>query len=141
MRSTEASHVFQSAGRIREYRRLLDRLAGMSLSEFLSDDRTPAAAKYLLLAAFESAAEMCTDVITRQRARAPQDYADCFTVLLELGAISADAAEALRSLAGFRNALVHSPWQVENEDLHSRLQADLRAVDIFVSQILTYLNL
>jgi uncharacterized protein YutE (UPF0331/DUF86 family) len=47
----------------------------------------------------------------------------------------------MRQLAGLRSQLVHFPWQVENEQLHSRLKGDLQAVDVFVSQILTYLNL
>ncbi|MCD6274108.1 MAG: DUF86 domain-containing protein [Deltaproteobacteria bacterium] len=52
----------------------------------------------------------------------PENYADTFKVMAEAGAIDADFSNALRSMAKFRNRLVHPYWEVDDQQLYKILQ-------------------
>lgn len=107
MRELDLIRIRDLVGQINLAPQRLDELAALPEKEFLSDFRNTESAKYLLLVANESAIDICKHIVSRRGARAPQDYADCFTVLTELGAVSPDLAEHLRRMAHFRNLLVH----------------------------------
>ena len=59
----------------------LDRLKQVSAlpkEDFLADIYKIAATKYFLIISIEAAIDMCNHVISRNRLRAPEDYADTF---------------------------------------------------------------
>lgn len=122
-------------GQINQARGRLDQLAAVSEEAFLGDFRHTESAKYLLVVAIESAIDICNHIVARRGGRAPQDYADCFTVLAELGWVTTGLAGRLQRMARFRNMLVHLYWQVDNRRVYQILQGDVGDLDTFVQEI------
>ncbi|MGB9777123.1 MAG: type VII toxin-antitoxin system HepT family RNase toxin [Anaerolineae bacterium] len=70
-------------------------------------------------------------MVDRERGRSPTDYADCFTVLQEIGVLPDDLAERMRRMARFRNLLVHLYGKVDNRKVHRILREDLDDLRLF----------
>ena len=79
-------------------------------------------------------------IVARKGQRAPQDYADCFTILVELNVITSELATPLKKMARFRNLIVHLYWKVDNHRVYEIIQEDLDDLDIFRQQISTWLT-
>lgn len=91
----------------------------------MGDFRNTESAKYLLIVAVEAALDLCQHLAVRGGGRAPESYADCFTVLHEMGILPADLVESLRRMARFRNLPVHLYWEVDDRMVHRILQESL----------------
>lgn len=74
-------------------------MAALDEDEFLGDPRNTGAAKYLAIVGAASAIDLCNHLVARPGGRAPADYADCFTVLMELGILDSQFAGRLRRMA------------------------------------------
>jgi uncharacterized protein YutE (UPF0331/DUF86 family) len=123
-------------GKMAEAQRLLGELGRLSESEFLGDYRNTESAKYLLIVATESAIDICNHIVSHQGGQAPRDYADCFAVLAEVGAVSPDLAENLKRMARFRNLLVHVYWKVDNRQVYEIIRDELSDLDEFRRQVI-----
>jgi uncharacterized protein YutE (UPF0331/DUF86 family) len=121
--------------------RRLRELGQLPLDEFLADFRNPESAKYLLIVATEAAIDICNHIVARRGGRAPEDYADCFAILVDLKVISGDLAGRLQQMARFRNLLVHVYWRIDNRRIYEALRNDLRDLDAFREEVLRALNL
>ena len=71
-----SSELFNALNRLHE-------LAALTEDEFLSNPHYVASAKYFLIVAIEAAIDMCNHIISRNRLRVPEDYADTFRVMHE----------------------------------------------------------
>jgi len=141
MREVDLTRVRDLVGQIQDAQRRLNILAKIPEEEFLADFRNTESAKYLLMVAIEAAIDICNHIVARQGGRAPQDYADCMTVLSEMGIIPSDLCERLRKMARFRNLLVHLYWQVDNHIVFRILKEEIQDLDDYVLNILEYLEL
>lgn len=97
-------------------------LAKIDRSDFLSDPHKVGNAKYQFIVAIEACIDMGNHIISRNGYRIPQDYADTFKVLGEVGAIDPDFVNELRAMAKFRNRLVHIYWEVDDLQFYEILQ-------------------
>jgi uncharacterized protein YutE (UPF0331/DUF86 family) len=118
-------------GQIAEAQEKAARLGELPEPVFLNDYRNTESAKYLLIVAIEAAIDLCQHLVARSGGRSPTDYADCFTLLQELGILPADLAERLRRMARFRNLLVHLYWKVDNRKVYRVLREDLDDLRLF----------
>jgi len=132
--------VRQRLGSIAEAESRLAQLGALAEVEFLADFRNTESAKYLLVTAVEAAIDLCNHLVAKQGGRSPQDYADCFQVLAELGVIGGDFAQRLSQMARFRNLLVHLYWQVDNQRVYQIIQNNLSDLKSFRQAILEYLH-
>jgi uncharacterized protein YutE (UPF0331/DUF86 family) len=110
---------------VSELRKSVDRLraiAKLPLTEFLADPDKIGSAKYHFIVAIEACIDMCNHVISRNGYRIPDDYADTFQVMGEVGALAGDFSDELRNMAKFRNRLVHIYWEVDDQQLYEILK-------------------
>jgi uncharacterized protein YutE (UPF0331/DUF86 family) len=107
MKQIDLLRVRDLLGNIADAQRRLRELGQLSEAEFLADFRNTESAKYLLIVATEAAIDVCNHIVARQGGRAPQDYADCFTILTELKVIEPNLTTGLRQMVRFRNLVVH----------------------------------
>jgi uncharacterized protein YutE (UPF0331/DUF86 family) len=105
---------------------------------FLADYRHTESAKYLVIVATESAIGLCNHIVARKGERAPKDYADCFTILVELKVLDSDLASRLRQVARFRNLIVHLYGEVDHRRVYSVMREDLVDLDLFREQVLQW---
>ena len=139
MREVDPVRVRQLLSNIAEAQSQLNELGQLSEAEFLGDFRNTESAKYLLIVATEAAIDLCNHLVARRGERAPQDYADCFAVLAELGVITPELVIRLKRMARFRNLIVHLYWKVDNQRVYEIIRDDLDDLDTFRQQISTWL--
>jgi uncharacterized protein YutE (UPF0331/DUF86 family) len=128
------------AGHLRDAVRQLRDVAGMSVDDFLADPRAVNSAKYLLIVAAEAALDICNHIASRRGGRSPEDYADCMTVLAEIGAIDRGLEARLVRMARFRNLLVHVYGKVDDRQVHRVIREDLGDFDGYLANIGQYLK-
>ena len=110
----------------------LEEISRLSFKDFSKDTFKIAAAKYFLIVGIESAIDLCNHVISKNRLRPPEDYADTFLVMNEEGFFSKDFTENLMKMARFRNRLVHIYWKIDVDLLYTILQEDLTDFETFL---------
>ena len=120
-------------GRCGDIEDALSRLApfaAMPVNEFVADRNAVDAACYRLLVGIEAALSLCYHVSAKHLRQVPEQYAACFTTLLDAGILGAELALRLQAMARFRNLLVHMYARVEPTRIHEILRehlGDLRA--------------
>ena len=120
--------------------RLYD-LAQLNIDVFLEDPHKISSAKYNFMMAIEAVIDIANHVISKNGFRAPEDYADTFSVLGEHGLIDKNFVEKLRKMARFRNRLVHIYWDVDDEQVFEIIKNDLGDFKIFLNYISSALGL
>ncbi len=120
---------------LRESTRLLAALARMTEEEFSRDVHKVSSAKYNFIVAIEAAIDIANHIISRNRMRAPEDYADTFQVLAEAGIIELDFALELAKMARFRNRLVHVYWKIDDKQVYHILCTKLEDIERFIQRI------
>ena len=122
-----SSEIFDALTRLKE-------LSELSKEDFLIDPHLVASAKYFLIVAIEACLDMCYHVISKNKFRVPEDYADTFRVMWEVGLFSEEFVEKLVEMAKFRNRLVHIYWDVDDEVVYEVLQEDIQDIEEFIEK-------
>lgn len=118
----------------------LRQLAKLPRVELVNDPIKLGAAKYYLQIAIECCVDVANHVIARQGFRAPESYADSFTVLAENGVIEQDFVPTMLKMVRMRNRLVHLYWEVNANILYDTLQNNLGDFDRFKAYIYGYVH-
>jgi uncharacterized protein YutE (UPF0331/DUF86 family) len=122
--------------RIAEYTGYLRHLAATPREEFVADFVRLGSAKYYLQRAIEACLDLAQHLIASRGWRTPRSYADTFDVLAEHGVVPAGFLPILRSMARFRNVLVHLYTDVRPETVYDLLQSHLGDFDRFAQIML-----
>ncbi len=121
--------------------RQLSDLSVLEENVFLKDSHKIASAKYNFIIAIEAAIDMGNHIISQNGFRAPEDYADTFTVLGEYGVVDKQFVNELRNMARFRNRLVHIYWEVDDKQVYKIMQSNLGDFKTFLNSISSFLGL
>ena len=113
----------------------LEELAQMGGDVFLTDFRSIDSAKYNLQTSIEAMIDICNHIISRKRLRVPATNVESFEVVSEAGLLPADALPVYRSMARFRNRIVHMYDDVDDSQIHEILQTRLDDVRAFVQHV------
>lgn len=129
---------------VSELRRSVERLRDLSKltqEDFISDPDKIGSSKYHFIVAIESCIDMCNHVIARNGYRVPEDYADTFKVMAEVGAFDTDFSDDLRNMAKFRNRLVHLYWQVDDQQVYDIIRNRLDDFKKFLDSTSMFLGM
>jgi uncharacterized protein YutE (UPF0331/DUF86 family) len=118
----------------------LQKLREIGREKFIGDPDKIGSAKYHFIVAIESSIDMCNHVISRNGYRVPEDYADTFKVLSEVGAFDPSFSEQLVKMAKFRNRLVHLYWEIDDSRIYSILEDHLADLKKFIDSIASFLE-
>lgn len=113
----------------------LEELAQMGKDVFLTDFRSIDSAKYNLQTSIEAMIDICNHIISRKRLRVPATNVESFEVVTEAGLLPADALPVYRSMARFRNRIVHMYDDVDDSQIHEILQTRLDDIRAFVQHV------
>jgi len=116
-----------------EFLGLLQKISDTPLIIFLKDKLLLGSAKYYLQVSIECCLDITNHIISAERFRAPNDYADSFKVIEEKEIISPDLGTNLRQLAKFRNRLVHLYGEIDDEYVYNFITEDLKDIQQFKS--------
>jgi len=118
----------------------LHQLARLPREELANDLVKLGAAKYYLQVAVECCIDVANHIIAHQGFRAPESYADAFTVLAENGVIEQDFIPTAHKMVRMRNRLVHLYWEVDANILYDTLQNNLRDFDRFKAYVYGFMH-
>lgn len=118
-----------------EYTAQLERLRDLGPDDYA---REAYAGRYLVQVAAQSCIDLAGHLIASEGWRAPRDFADGFTVLMERGILDEMLTGRLRALAGLRNRLVHVYDRIDDERVHAALTDGLADIDAFALAVTRY---
>ena len=136
----DVERVRSLLGELNEARRKMKLIAAEDEEAFLGDFRNRDAAKYQLIVAIEASIDVCSHLVASLGGRAPSDYADCFSVLADLGVVTETLVDRLRTMARFRNLVVHLYWVVDDRRVFEILRNDATDLDDFRDAVLGWLK-
>lgn len=140
MNEVTLDRVRELTGHIRNTCRELRAIAAEGSDRFLADSKTRNSAKYLLIVASEAALDLCNHLAAKKGGRAPEDYADCMTILEEIGVLDPDLRQRMSHMARFRNLLVHVYWKVDDREVYRVIREHLSDFDLYLGAIGRYLK-
>jgi len=123
------------SGHLRNACRQLRDLGDQGEETFLGDAKTINGAKYLLIVATEAALDICNHLAAKRGGRSPEDYADCMTILGELGVLDQDLKVQMSKMARFRNLLVHLYWKVDDREVFRVIKEHLSDFDEYLHAV------
>jgi len=125
---TLSEEVRKASDSLSEYARLPEK-------EILSNKTTLNAVKYNFIVAIQAVIDICHHIVARLAGKVPDEYGECFLILREMGYIDQDYAIKLKSMAGFRNILVHLYHEVDDRRVIKHLKEDLKVIDDFLNVV------
>lgn len=131
----ERDKLLNLTGEIRKALRNLEELASLPKEEFLRDVHKISSAKYNFIIAIEGIVDICNHLISQNKLRAPEDYADTFRVLEEAGTLDEEFAGTLIKMVRFRNRLVHLYWKVDDELVYDILATRRGDIEKFLEKL------
>jgi len=114
----------------------LKELVRMPKENFLKNKHFVASAKYFLIVAIEASIDICNHIISKNRFRIPEDYADTFRVMGEAGILEENFVNKLVEMTKFRNRLVHIYWEVDDEIIYDILNEDVQDIERLISELM-----
>lgn len=90
--------------------------------------------------AIEQMIDVCKHFIGSLDLREPETYAECFAILGESGIIADQTVETCKSMARYRNLLIHAYDGVDDTITYGIYEKRLNDFRMFISSIRRYLN-
>ncbi len=110
-------------------------LSHLPREEFLRNKHYVSSAKYNLLVAIEACIDIAYHLISKNKMRLPEDYADSFRILNERGLIGDDLTKRLVLMTRFQNRLVHIYWEIDDKFIYEILRNNLSDIEEFMDSI------
>ena len=123
--------ISQKFIQLENYLELLKEISKESEEAFLKNQIIIGSAKYYLQVSIECCLDVANHIIASERLRAPNDYADSFTVLEEKGIFHQQLGQRLRQMAKFRNRLVHLYGDIDDKYVYEFLKTDVEDIRKF----------
>ena len=123
--------ISQKFIQLENYLGLLKEISKESEEAFLKIQIIIGSAKYYLQVSIECCLDVANHIIASERLRAPNDYADSFTVLEEKGIFHQQLGQRLRQMAKFRNRLVHLYGEIDDKFVYEFLKTDVEDIRKF----------
>jgi len=135
----DAEIVRDRIGRVRKYLRDLRSLGQIDLEGFRGNVERQYAVLHALQLAIEACIEIGTHICAADSLGIPASYAETFDYLERASIVSAKLGGDLRTMARFRNRIVHFYWEVDVAQVHTILQDRLDDFDRYLAAIESYL--
>jgi len=132
--------VTRLASEVSNALKMLRELSDQPRDRFLTDPHLIASAKYFLMVSIEACIDLSYHIISKNRMRVPEDYADTFRVLNENDLLPNDFTDRLIEMSKFRNRLVHIYWNVSDKMVVDILTEDIQDIEDFLDLFLRVLE-
>lgn len=118
----------------------LRRVSGLSIKEFLSDERNPAATESFLRRCLEAIFDIGRHILAKSYSFKSLEYKEVAVEMGKKGIVSGEYSDILLKMAGYRNRMVHFYKEISDEELHSIVTKDLHDIEKFLIEIQNFLE-
>lgn len=136
----DAEVVRDREARIRRYVGDLRDFAQIAEESFLENRERQYAVLHALQLAIEASVDIATHICASDNLGVPSSYAEAFDLLEKAAVVDHALAEDLRSMARFRNRIVHFYGQVDLPTVYRLLRDRLNDFDRYLTAVETYLG-
>ncbi len=125
---------------IRRSLQLLQEIQPHSRDEFIGNAYLTSTAERQLQIAIQSAIDVGQYVLSEMGVDVPEDYADVFAKLGQVGVLPTDLAACMVRVAGLHNVLGHFDTDANLDSVYRYIQGDLGDLETFINHIIFFLE-
>ena len=129
--------ILRKLSELEEYASQIEGFRAIAIKEYRKDWKSQRIIERTLQMMIETCADIAGHIISDQKFRIPNSYADTFRVLNENGIMAEDLCKTMEKISKFRNVIVHHYDRVDAEIvidiLRNRINDFSRYRDVIVS--------
>ncbi len=137
----DRSLVLRKLSALDGYLKQIGEYANISSNEYANDWKVQRIVERTLQMMIETCLDVSGHIISDERFRIPETYADVFRVLVENDILEEGQFEGLEKMAKFRNIIVHDYEKIDPEIMVGVLQKNLSDFESFKTAIVNYLKI
>ena len=123
-----------------EYSTQIEEFRSISVNDYRNDWKTQRIIERTLQMMIETCVDIAGHIISDEKLRIPESYADAFIVLRENGIIDGDICKTMVQIAKFRNVIVHHYDRVDAEIVVGILRKRLVDFEKYKNAIINWLK-
>jgi uncharacterized protein YutE (UPF0331/DUF86 family) len=114
-------------------------MSDISQEDFHKNRERQYAILHALQLAIEASIEIGTHICSADALGIPGSYAETFDLLEQGGIVTPELSSKLRTMARFRNRIVHFYWEVDLDEVYRILSDNLGDLDEYLAAIELYI--
>ena len=132
--------IYRLSNNIESYLRDLEEIDKISYDDYSNDIKTQRFVERTLQIAIEAMFDIAHHIISDEKYREPNSYADAFSVLEEKSIIHADFLPIAKLMAQFRNKIVHYYENIDSELVYSIAKNNRNDFAQYIDMIKKWIN-
>jgi len=132
--------ILRKVADLEKYLLQIREFQNISIAEYSNDWKTQRIVERTLQIMIETCTDVATHIISDQKYRVPDTYADIFKVLSEENLLGRELTERLIRMVQFRNIVVHDYKKVDPEVIVGILKKHLADFTYFKDAVITFVK-
>ena len=132
--------ILRKLSTLDEYLKQIGEYASITVQAYADDWKTQRIVERTLQMMIETCLDISGHIISDEKLRVPETYADAFRILVENGILSKPHLAAFKKMAKFRNIVVHDYERIDPEIVVAILRNNLQDFEVFKSSVIAYLG-
>ena len=132
--------ILRKFATLEEYLSQMNEYANISLKDYADDWKIQRIVERTLQMMIETCLDISSHIISDEKLRVPETYADMFRILVQNSILEEPHLEAFEKMAKFRNIIVHDYEKIDAEIVLGILQKNLMDFVGFREAIIDYLK-
>jgi uncharacterized protein YutE (UPF0331/DUF86 family) len=132
--------ILRKLASLDEYLSQITEYANISLKDYADDWKIQRIVERTLQIMIETCLDISSHIISDEKLRIPETYADMFRILVQNSILKEPDLEAFEKMARFRNIVVHAYEKIDPEIVVSILRNNFHDFEKFKASIIKYLK-
>jgi uncharacterized protein YutE (UPF0331/DUF86 family) len=132
--------ILRKISTLDEYLKQINEYANISLTDYKADWKIQRIVERTLQMMIETCLDVSGHIISDEKFRVPETYADMFRILVQNDILKESQLEAFEKMAKFRNIIVHDYEKIDAGIVLGILQKNLYDFEGFKEAIIDYLK-
>lgn len=132
--------ILRKLSELEQYLVQISEFSNITAGGYLNDWKIQRIIERTLQMMIETCLDVAGHIISDERYRVPESYADMFKILQENGILEETLLNTLDKMAKFRNIIVHTYDKIDPEIIISILSKNLKDFDRYKNAIIHYLK-
>lgn len=132
--------ILRKLSTLDEYLKQIGEYAFITVQAYADDWKTQRIVERTFQMMIETCLDISGHIISDEKLRVPETYADAFRILVENGILSKPHLAAFEKMAKFRNIVVHHYERIDPEIVVAILRNNLQDFEVFKSSVIAYLG-
>ena len=132
--------ILRKLSALDEYLKQISEYVNITLEAYAGDWKIQRIIERTLQMMIETCLDISGHIISDEKFRMPETYADMFRILVEKGILSKSRVDAFEKMARFRNIVVHDYERIDPEIVIGILKNNLGDFEDFKASVIKYLK-